>query len=67
MERNSPGRAVQTGIHHVPVLMLRRAEDCLDILVPRSFAQSVEKWVEGACLEFLELDRRHAESPAIRA
>jgi len=51
----APGRAVQTGIHHVPVLMLRRAEDCL-ILVPRSLAQSVGEWIEDACLDFLELD-----------
>lgn len=47
----APGRAVQTAVHHVPVLMLRMAEDRVDILAPLSFAQSLQEWIEDACLE----------------
>ena len=39
------GRAVQTAFHHVPVLLLRTAADACDLLVPRSFAQSLAEWL----------------------
>lgn len=37
--------ALQTGLHHVPVLLLRNGADACDIFVPRSFAQSVVEWL----------------------
>jgi heterotetrameric sarcosine oxidase gamma subunit len=41
----SPGRAVQTSFHHVPVLLIRAdAQEC-DLIVPRSFAKSLMDWV----------------------
>ena len=42
----APGRAVQTGFHHVPVVLLRTAADACDVLAPRSFARSLADWVE---------------------
>jgi sarcosine oxidase subunit gamma len=44
-EEAKPGRAVQTSFHHVPVMALRTAQDACDLLVPRSFAQSLAEWV----------------------
>lgn len=41
----APGRAVQTGFHRVPVLVLRKAPDACDLLVPRSFARSLTDWI----------------------
>lgn len=44
-----PGRAIQTSFHHVPVLLLPIAADACDLLVPRTFADSLAGWVaEGA-------------------
>ncbi|CDX13216.1 Sarcosine oxidase gamma subunit (fragment) [Mesorhizobium plurifarium] len=40
-----PGSVLQTGFHHVPVLLLRTAADACDILAPRSFAQSLVAWL----------------------
>jgi len=39
------GYAFQTSFHHVPVLLLRTAAEACDLLVPRSFAQSLAEWV----------------------
>jgi heterotetrameric sarcosine oxidase gamma subunit len=44
-EEARPERAVQTSFHHVPVLLLRTAADACDLLVPRSFAESLAEWV----------------------
>src|SRR4051812_26543738 len=41
----APGRAVQTGFHHVPVLLLRTGDQACDLLVPRSFEKSLSDWV----------------------
>jgi sarcosine oxidase subunit gamma len=40
-----PGQAFQTSLHHVPVLLLRPAGDACDLIVPRSFAQSLAEWI----------------------
>ncbi|CDX26172.1 Sarcosine oxidase gamma subunit [Mesorhizobium sp. ORS 3324] len=40
-----PGSALQTGFHHVPVLLLRTGADACDILAPRSFTQSLVDWL----------------------
>ncbi|MDX8477022.1 sarcosine oxidase subunit gamma [Mesorhizobium sp. VK24D] len=40
-----PRSALQTGLHHVPVLLLRTGADACDILAPRSFAQSLIDWI----------------------
>ena len=37
--------ALQTGLHHVPVLLWRNGADACDIFAPRSFAQSVVEWL----------------------
>ena len=44
---SAPGLAVQSAIHHVPVLILRRAPREFEILVPRSFAQSLDELLRG--------------------
>lgn len=41
----APGRAVQTGFHRVPVLVLRTAADACDLLVSRSFERSLTEWI----------------------
>jgi methylglutamate dehydrogenase subunit D len=41
----APGRAVQTGFHRVPVLLLRQDEQECDLLAPRSFAKSLSDWL----------------------
>jgi len=51
----APGRAVQTGIHHVPVLMLARGGLPRHSRPPQLRAERGE-WIEDACLDFLELD-----------
>ncbi|WP_192250538.1 sarcosine oxidase subunit gamma [Mesorhizobium silamurunense] len=40
-----PGSALQTGFHHVPVLLLRTGTEACDIFAPRSFAQSLIDWL----------------------
>jgi sarcosine oxidase subunit gamma len=47
-----PGRAVQTGFHRVPVLLLRTGEHGCDLLVPRSFAASLSEWIAEAARQF---------------
>ncbi|MDX8533064.1 sarcosine oxidase subunit gamma [Mesorhizobium sp. VK25A] len=48
--------ALQTGFHHVPVLLLRTAADACDILAPRSFAHSLVDWLTDiAAPEIFEL------------
>ena len=49
---SAPGRAVQTGFHHVPVLLLRRAANACDLLAPRSFARSLADWVADAAAPY---------------
>jgi heterotetrameric sarcosine oxidase gamma subunit len=41
----APGRAIQTGFHRVPVLLLRQDEQECDLLAPRSFAKSLSDWL----------------------
>ncbi|TPJ79061.1 sarcosine oxidase subunit gamma [Mesorhizobium sp. B2-6-2] len=48
----SPRRALQTGLHHVPVLLLRNGPDACDILVPRSFVRSVIEWLADIAAVF---------------
>jgi methylglutamate dehydrogenase subunit D len=45
------GRAAQTMIHHVDVLIVRRAEQSFDLWVLRSFAEALAEWVLDAGLE----------------
>lgn len=54
-----PGHAVQTSLHHVPTLLLRTAADTCDLLVPRSFAQSLADWVAAiaAPMQLIDLQR----------
>jgi sarcosine oxidase subunit gamma len=47
-----PGRAVQAGFHHVPVLLLRTAADACDLLVPRSFARSLAEWIDEIARQY---------------
>lgn len=54
-----PGRAVQTSFHHVPVLLIRTAEEACDLLLPRSFAQSLAEWVAEVAAPY------EARSPAM--
>jgi heterotetrameric sarcosine oxidase gamma subunit len=54
-----PGSAVQTGFHHVPVLLLCTATDACDLLVPRSFAESSAEWVSEVAVPY---EARHAAS-----
>ncbi|WP_245452136.1 sarcosine oxidase subunit gamma [Mesorhizobium waimense] len=42
------GRAVQTGLHRVPILLLRRSAFECDLLVPRSFSKSMTEWIADA-------------------
>jgi len=45
------GRAAQTMIHHVDVLVVRRSEQSFDLWVSRSFAEALAEWVLDAGLE----------------
>ncbi|MER9076671.1 sarcosine oxidase subunit gamma [Mesorhizobium sp. M0904] len=42
------GRALQTGLHRVPVLLLRRSAFECDIIAPRSFSKSLTEWIADA-------------------
>lgn len=44
----APGRAVLTSLHHVPVLFLRTGETACELIVPRSFSQSLSDWIADA-------------------
>jgi sarcosine oxidase subunit gamma len=46
-----PGRATQTMIHHIDVLVVRRSEQNFDLWVSRSFAEALAEWVLDAGLE----------------
>jgi heterotetrameric sarcosine oxidase gamma subunit len=46
-----PGRAAQTMIHHIDVLIHRRSETEFRLLVLRSFAEALAEWVLDAGLE----------------
>lgn len=46
-----PGRAAQTAIHHIDVLICRRSEARCDIFALRSFAQSLAEWIADAGAE----------------
>lgn len=54
------GGAIQTGFHHVPVLALRTAADACDLLVPRSFAQSLSEWIIDAAAPYLAREATEA-------
>ncbi|RWP97629.1 MAG: sarcosine oxidase subunit gamma [Mesorhizobium sp.] len=41
-------RAVQTGLHGVPVLLLRRSGSECDLLVPRSCSKGLTEWIADA-------------------
>ena len=41
----APGRAIQTGFHRVPVLLVRQREHECDLIAPRSFARSLSDWL----------------------
>lgn len=43
----APGRAVLTALHHVPVLFLRTGDTACELIVPRSFSQSLSDWISG--------------------
>jgi sarcosine oxidase subunit gamma len=47
-----PGRAAQTMIHHIDVLVHRTAETTFELWVLRSFAESLAEWVLDAGQEF---------------
>lgn len=42
------GRAVQTGLDRMPVLLLRRSGFECDLLVPRSFSKGMMQWIADA-------------------
>ncbi len=46
-----PGRAAQTQLHRMPILLHRHRMDSFDLFVSRSFAESVEDWIADAALE----------------
>jgi sarcosine oxidase subunit gamma len=41
----APGRALHTSFHHIPVLFVRTSEAECELIVPRSFARSVQDWL----------------------
>lgn len=43
-ENLGEGKAIQTGFHGIPTLVLRADPHC-DLLVPRSFARSIAEWI----------------------
>jgi sarcosine oxidase subunit gamma len=47
-----PGRAAQTMIHHVDVLVHRITETRFELWMLRSFAESIGEWILDAGLEF---------------
>ncbi|RUW03098.1 MAG: sarcosine oxidase subunit gamma [Mesorhizobium sp.] len=42
------GRAIQTGLDHMPVLLLRRSGFECDLLVPRSLSKGLMDWIADA-------------------
>jgi methylglutamate dehydrogenase subunit D len=47
-----PGRVAQTAIHHIDVLLHRRAADSFDLWALRGFAEALAEWLVDAGLEF---------------
>jgi sarcosine oxidase subunit gamma len=45
------GRAAQTQLHRVPVVLHRREAQSFDLFVPRSFSESLEAWLADAARE----------------
>lgn len=41
----APGKAIQTGFHRVPILLLRTGDFACDLVAPRSFSQSLSAWI----------------------
>lgn len=46
------GQFAQTGLHHVGVLVERRAEQGFDLYLPRTFAVTLLEWLTDAALPF---------------
>ena len=46
------GAAATTGVHHVPVLLIRTGEESVEVIVLRTFARTVFEWLLDAGLEF---------------
>lgn len=46
-----PGRVAQTAIHHIDVMIFRRAEDVFDLWVLRGFAEALAEWLLDAGVE----------------
>ncbi|WP_192362360.1 sarcosine oxidase subunit gamma family protein [Mesorhizobium mediterraneum] len=44
----APGRAVLTSLHQVPVVFLRTGDTACELIVPRSFSQSLSDWIADA-------------------
>jgi heterotetrameric sarcosine oxidase gamma subunit len=53
---SAPGRAVQTMLHRVPVLLHRLSRDSFDLYAPRTLAQSVSESIADAALEWRKVD-----------
>jgi methylglutamate dehydrogenase subunit D len=47
-----PGRVAQTAIHHIDVLLHRRAAESFDLWVLRGFAEALAEWLVDAGPEF---------------
>jgi sarcosine oxidase subunit gamma len=47
-----PGRVAQTMIHHIDVMLHRRAESSFDLWVLRSFAEALAEWLLDAGAEY---------------
>jgi len=46
----APGSAMQTSVHHLPVLFIRTGEMNCELIAPRSFTQSIMEWMaESSC------------------
>ena len=46
------GAAAMTGVHHVPVLLIRTGEESIEVVVLRTFGRTVFEWLLDAGLEF---------------
>jgi heterotetrameric sarcosine oxidase gamma subunit len=63
-----PGRAAQTQLHRVPVLLHRLERESIDLFVPRSFSDSIEDWIADAAREtgWQPAPARQDRHPAVR-
>ncbi|MUZ75898.1 sarcosine oxidase subunit gamma [Agrobacterium vitis] len=48
----SEGKAIQTGFHRVPILLLRTGLIECDLFVPRTFGQSLTEWISDTSRPF---------------